>query len=76
MSEDVFAGEEYIGVELFPAVDEGRKILCIGKSIIVYHPDAPENPPYYEHHDINKVGEGSVPAGYVVRVIGGYVKFT
>ena len=75
MPEDVFVGQEKIGFELFAAVEDERKIICKGQSIRVYHPDTPENPPHYEHHDIDSLGESTVPAGYVVRVIGGYVKY-
>lgn len=75
MPDDEFEGQAIIKFQLFSAVDEERKIICRGKSIRVYHPDTPEKAPHYEHHDINKLGEGTVPAGYVVRVIGGYVKF-
>jgi hypothetical protein len=57
-------------------VDEERNIMGKAKSIIVYHPDAPEDPPHWEHHSTSEVGRGSVPAGYVVRVIGGFLKFT
>jgi hypothetical protein len=39
--------EEYVGIKLFPAVGEERKITGKGKSIIVYDPKAPmDTPPY------------------------------
>ncbi|KAH8595130.1 hypothetical protein B0O99DRAFT_159658 [Bisporella sp. PMI_857] len=70
--------EEHIkGVKLFPAVNNERKIEGRGKSIIVYDPNAPmDTSPYWEHHDSTTDGTGTVPAGYVVRVIGAFVKFT
>jgi hypothetical protein len=69
--------EEYIGVKLFPAVGDERKITGRGKSIIVYDPNAPMNtPPYWEHHSATMDATGTVPAGYKVRVIGAFVKFT
>jgi len=69
--------EEYVGVKLFPSVSEERKVTGRGKSIIIYDPKAPmDTPPYWEHHSATQDGTGSVPAGYEVRVIGAYVKFT
>jgi len=79
----IMSGEtegEYIkvkGVKLFPAEDAERTITGRGKSIIVYDPNAAmDTAPYWEHHSDTEYGTGTVPAGYVVRVIGAYVKFT
>lgn len=72
--------DDYIqvkGVKLFPAVDDERKITCKGKSIIVYDPNAPmDTEPSWQHHSATEYGTGIVPKGYVVRVIGAFVKFT
>jgi hypothetical protein len=52
------------------------KITGRGKSIIFFDPNAPmDTPPYWEHHSSTQDGTGAVPAGYMVRVIGAYVKF-
>jgi hypothetical protein len=70
-------GTEYIRGHIFDAVDYERKLICKGSLITVFDPKAPkDSAPYWKYKNIAKEAEHSVPPGFEVEVLNGWVVLT
>jgi hypothetical protein len=68
---------EYIRGHIFDAVDYERTILCRGSLITVFDPKAPkDSEPRWKYTDTAKDAEHSVPPGFEVEVLDGWVRLT
>ena len=69
--------QEYIRGHIFDAVDYERKLKCRGSLITVFDPKAPkDSAPHWKYKDRAKDAEYSVPPGFEVEVINGWVMLT
>lgn len=68
---------EYIRGRIFDAVDHDRTITCRGTLIRISNPNAAKGTaPYWIQEETTQDAEYTVPAGYEVEVIDGWVKLS
>lgn len=70
-------GLEYVAARIFDAVDYERTIYGRAALIRITHPNAIKGtPPLWIYKNTITAGEHTVPPGYEVEVIDGWIKLT